>query len=371
MSEVENQDALPEIDQEEMMNQMEDSFQRANKALESLENAFMVQDTKDAKKAPEMASHIEAALEQFGLGLEAEQGSFKGAINKVIALIMRMFEAVIDYIRRSQHKAKEYIVACDAIINTVKTIPPNSTTSKAVDNAATMAALSFDGNSPQYMTRDLDGFFADVIRSRQHVPTKEINAILAAIKAGKDITAEVANFHARLELGLMDLGDKTTTDSKLVYNTCDPKLPVYSSKRVVGDRFIFGQISAVTENGKFEYSCTVRRDNQTKLRVKNFPAMRQNDISLVARTIRRFCEDLLRNTSIENDLFKALRDVQALQRSDPTRKDITALRTISDAAQSTYLVRVRHALIVAEFTLFYLRDSIKCYNQVKEVTQHE
>lgn len=366
MSEIQNQDTLPEVDQEEMMNQMEDSFQRANKALESLQNAFEVQGTNDHSKAPEMASHINDALEQFGLGLEAEQGTFKAAINKVIALIMGMIDAVINYIRRSQHKAKEYIVACDAIINTVKTIPPNSTTNKAVENMATMSALSFEGNSPRYMTRDLDGFFAEVIRARQHVPSKEINAIIAAVKAGKDITAESANFHARLELGLMDLGDKTSADAKLVFDVCDKALPVYSTKRVVGDRFIFGQISPLSEKGSFSYTCIVRRDNQTKLRVKSFPAMRQNDISLVARTIRRFCEDLLRNTSVENELFAALREVRSLERANPSRNDIVALRTITDTAQSSYLVRVRHALMVSEFALFYLRDSIKCYNKIKE-----
>ncbi len=363
MSEVQIKDKLPEVNQEEMMEQMEDGFERAKKALEALDDALAIQATGDTNKTPEMAACINQALECLDIGLEAEQGSFKTMINNVIALIMRMFESMVDYIRRSQIKAREYINACNAIISSAKNIPTGATTDLSVTNAATMLVLSFEGNSPRYLTRDLDTFFADVIRSRAFVPTPEIRAIVNNIRSGKSIDKEFTEFHNKLKAGLLGLGDAVSTDSKEVYSSANPALAVYSTKRVIGDRFIFGQISEITENQKFEYSCIAKRDNQTKLRVKNFSALRPNDISLVARTVRIFCEDLIRNVSIERDLYQVIRDVKALNRMDPNRTDITALRTIVATTQSTYLVRVRHALVVCEYVLYYLRDSIKCYNK--------
>lgn len=363
MSEAQIATELPEIDQQEMMEQMEDGFERAKKALEALDDALLIQATGDASKTPEMAQCINQALECLDLGLEAEQGSFKTMINNAIALIMRMFEAMVDYIRRSQLKARDYINACNAVLSSAKNIPTGAVTDKSVTNASTMAMLSFEGNSPRYLTRDLDSFFADVIRARSFVPTPEIKAIVSAVKSGKTIDKEFVDFHSKLKAGLMALGQAVSTDSKEVYGTCNPALAVYSSKRMIGDRFVFGQISEITEHQRFDYSCTARRDSQTKLRVSNFSALRPNDISLVARTVRNFCEDMLRNTAIERDLYQVIRDVKALNRINPHRTDVTALRTILATAQSTYLVRVRHAMMVCEYTLYYLRDSVKCYNK--------
>lgn len=367
MSEVKLNNKLQDLDPEAMMAHMEDSFEGAKKALEALDEALAIQDTGDVNKAPQMAVCIDNALEALNIAVEGEQGSFKSLINNAIALIMRMFEAIVDYLRRNQRKALQYIDAANAIISNAKHIPRGAVTDQAITNGATMSMLSFEGNSPRYMTRDLETFYADIIRSRLNVPTREIKLIVTNIRDGKSIEKEFIDFYNKLKAGLTDMGEATASDSKQVYSTANPALPVYSSKRLIGDRFAFGQISEITEGQKFEYSCVVRRDNQTKLRVKNFTAARPNDISLIARTVRIFCEDLVRNVHIEQDLFHALRDVKSLTRSNPTRKDITALRTIVNTAQSCYLVRVRHAMLVSEHVLYYLRDSVKCYNKtVKE-----
>lgn len=359
MSDTKIENTLQELDAVQQMDDAQDTFESVKRALEALDEAFAIQDTNDASKAPEMALHLNAACEALGLGLEAERSGFQTVIDKVVATIMRVVEAMIDYFKDSNIKANDYVRVCGNILANIGELPSDNYVDESVKNQAIVAALSFEGNSPRFLARELEGLFADTIRARKYSPIVSLRTMVATAATGGDVAAAFGQYHNDLETGLKDLGETLSVSSKELFSTLDPALAVYTTKRLIGDRFVFGQITPATNNQHFVYTCQVRRDPQAKMRVDSLPALRVPDITLIARVIRTFCENMVRNSNYERDLYAVQRDVRALMRSNPSRKDMTALRTIVASAQSVYLVKARYSMSVCQSALFYIRDSLR------------
>lgn len=327
-------------------------------ALESIDALLEKECDLDAP----MDEPMRAALEDIstGMGIESFASSARKAISIVVAIVRRMIDTVIDFLRSEQHSARRCIDDAEKIVKYIGTLDPNATAKRDVTNMATMMMISYEGHFSRYLTKALDVFYATAIDFRKHVPTREISALVSAVRAGREPSMELERFHDKLQEGLKALGTTTDVKSSAVYSNLDPGRKVYTTSRMFGDRFIFGQISEI-KDGTFSYSCTVKRDATTRMRIKSFPAIKPNDIALCAKIIRLFCEDFLRNLDVESDLFKINRDVAQLERSDGNRAGIKALRAVASSIQNVYVVYTRHAMSVTRNMLNYLHDASRAY----------
>ncbi len=345
----------------------EESFQAlgtVSRALEALDAVFEMGVDMDAPTTPEMSKILQDltqdAHNRSEIALESFASSARNALRTIVAIIRRAIEAVIDFLRSEQHSARRCLEDTDKIIAYVGKIPHGTPPSREVTNMAMMMILSYDGHVSRFMTKEIDTFYAKVVGMRKHAPTKEIAAVVAAIRAGNEGTAELDRFHHKLRQGLEAMGTITSVGSSTVYEGADPGRKVYSSERMFGDRFIFGQISDIKDNG-FSYSCIVKRDAATRMRLKSFPPIKLSDIPLVAKSIRSFCEDFLMNIDIEQQLYRLGREVNQLERMNGERTGIRALRAVANAMQNVHIVYTRHAMTVTRNMVTYLLESARAY----------
>lgn len=327
-------------------------------ALESIDKLFA--SGVDLDQAP--AGPYKAAVEslQTGLGLEGIVSTTRTAINTVVAIIRRMIDAVIDFLRSEQHSAQKCMKECAALIDYCNEIPPGAQPTRDVTNMSTLMMISYEGNFTRVFNKELLSFYQKAMSFRKHVPTKEIADVVESVRRGHTGEIELARFHAKLKEGLEDLGKIVDQKTAAIYHNCDPGKKVYTTDRMFGDRFIFGQIGEI-KDGTFEYNCILKRDNGTRMRVNSFKAAKVDDIRLGARTIRAFCEDFLHNLSAEHELYKINREVTALTRMNSDRLGIKSLRAITNAIQNVYVVFTRHAMATTRNFINYLHDSSRAY----------
>lgn len=333
-------------------------------AAESLETALRGISDMDAPCTDQTLLAIHAQFEHTNVALEASAVStVRDVVRRIVAVLARILSAVVDFFRAEYHSASRCINAANKIIENASRIAENQYPKRDVTNMAVMMAISYDGHYSRYLTRELDAFYARITRLQNTAPYKEARALIGAIRGrdARDIEARQQQLHAQLEHGLKTLGPQITRGSSPIFSTCDPGLGVYASERMFGDRIIFGQISQI-QDGSFHYSCMVRRDPSVRMRVKSFPVIRPNDISLTARTVRAFCEDFLRKSDVERELMAIDREAKMLTSIyNDGNAGVKELRTIINSFQNPYVVSTRHAMYVTRNIINYLVDCVRAY----------
>lgn len=342
--------------------EVDDAIAIASSALENLDRIVSEIPDLDTDVIPQPLLDLQTQLVPEQVALESAGSSVRTVVKTIVATISRMVSAIIDFMRSEQHSARRCMDACTKIIEASTKIDKDAVPRREVTNGMTMMAISYEGNCSRYMARELDTFYAAMIRLRSFSPHAEARDLIRSFrnKDEREISSSLDKLHASLEQGLKALGNSTTKASSAVYLTCDDAMGVYSTSRLFGDRFIFGQISKI-DNGSFKYGCMVRRDPSTRMRVKTFPVLKPNDISLTAKSVRAYCEDFLRNVDIESKLFGINREAMSLSYVYDSRVGIKELRTVVDSFQNVYIVGTRHAMYISRNVVNYLSDCIRAY----------